>query len=112
MRRVLYDYTQGLYQPAARQYRRLAANGFAGARELADWKQRVRQAWPKVGLRLLADADAATCRGARVCSLRVAAALNGLQPVRRARRVRGPAPAARGRPRRCRRCPPIGQRAA
>src|SRR5215469_5328631 len=38
MRRVLYDYTQGLYVPAARQYRRLAANGFAGASELALWK--------------------------------------------------------------------------
>ena len=42
MRRVLFDYTQGLYLPAARQYRRLAANGFTGARTLAEWKQRVR----------------------------------------------------------------------
>jgi starch phosphorylase len=40
MRRVLFDYTQGLYQPAAAQYRRLSADGFTGARELAEWKQR------------------------------------------------------------------------
>ena len=40
MERVLFDYTQGLYQPAARQYRKLAADAFAGARQLAEWKQR------------------------------------------------------------------------
>src|SRR5690348_2937136 len=55
MRRVLSDYTQGLYVPAARQYRRLAAGGFSGAVALAEWKQRVRALWPRVGLRMLAD---------------------------------------------------------
>src|SRR5215467_4515510 len=33
MDRVLFDYTRGLYQPAAQHYRRLAAEGFAGARQ-------------------------------------------------------------------------------
>ncbi len=80
MRRVLYDYTQGLYEPAARQYRRLAANGFAGASELAQWKQRVREAWPKVSLRLLADAEPDLHRGERL-ALKIAAALNGLEPA-------------------------------
>jgi glycogen phosphorylase len=80
MRRVLYDYTQGLYEPATRQYRRLAANGFAGASELAQWKQKVREAWAKVNLRLLADAAPDLHRGERL-SLKVAAALNGLQPA-------------------------------
>jgi starch phosphorylase len=79
MDRVLYDYTRGLYQPAARQYRRLAADGFAGARQLADWKQRVRQAWSKVSLRLLDDAAPDLPRGARL-KLKVAAGLNGMQP--------------------------------
>ena len=79
MRRVLYDYTQGLYEPAARQYRRLSENGFAGASELAQWKQRVRQAWPKVGLSLLEDTQPDLHRGERL-GLRIAAALNGLQP--------------------------------
>ena len=79
MRRVLFDYTQGLYQPAAAQYRRLAANGFTGARALADWKQRVRQAWPRVSLRLLTDAARDLPRGERL-RLRVAAGLNGLPP--------------------------------
>lgn len=80
MRRVLFDYTQGLYQPAAAQYRRLAANAFAGARTLADWKTRVRQAWPKVSLRLLTDAPRDLPRGERL-RLRVAAGLNGLSPA-------------------------------
>jgi len=80
MRRVLYDYTQGLYLPAAQQYRRLAADGFAAASQLADWKQRVRQAWPRVSLKMLADAPREVHRGAPL-KLRVAAALNGLHPA-------------------------------
>jgi starch phosphorylase len=79
MDRMLFDYTRGLYQPAAKQYRRLAADGFAGARQLADWKQRVRQAWPKVSLRLLVDAGPDLPRGASL-RLKVAAGLNGMQP--------------------------------
>jgi glycogen phosphorylase len=80
MRRVLFDYTQGLYLPAATQYRRLAQDGFAGARTLADWKQRVRLAWPKVSLKLLSDAARDLPRGERL-RLRVAAALNGMAPA-------------------------------
>jgi starch phosphorylase len=79
MERVLFDYTRGLYQPAAQQYRKLAADGFAGARQLAEWKQRVRQAWPKVSLRLLVDALPDLPHG-ETLRLKVAAGLNGLQP--------------------------------
>jgi starch phosphorylase len=79
MDRMLYDYTRGLYQPAAQQYRKLAADGFAGARQLADWKARVRQAWPKISLRLLNDAAPDLPRGEHL-RLMVAAGLNGLQP--------------------------------
>jgi starch phosphorylase len=80
MRRVLFDYTQGLYRPAAAQSRRLSADGFTGARTLAEWKQRVRQAWPRVSLKLLADAARDLPRGERL-RLRVAAGLNGLSPA-------------------------------
>jgi glycogen phosphorylase len=80
MSRVLFDYMQGLYQPAAAQYRRLAAESYTGARTLAAWKQRVRQAWPKVRLRLVADGARDVPRGERL-RLRVAAALNGLSPA-------------------------------
>ncbi|HEY7963420.1 MAG TPA: alpha-glucan family phosphorylase [Steroidobacteraceae bacterium] len=80
MRRVLFDYTRGLYLPASRQYVRLAADGFTGARTLAEWKQRVRAAWPKVSLKLLSDSARDLPRGERL-RLRVAAGLNGLAPA-------------------------------
>ena len=80
MRRVLFDYTRGLYLPAAAHYRRLAADGFTGARTLADWKQRVRAAWPKVSLKLLSDTARDLPRGERL-RLRIAAGLNGLAPA-------------------------------
>jgi glycogen phosphorylase len=79
MRRVLFDYTQGLYQPAARHFRRLAANAFAGAISVADWKQRVRQLWPRVSLRVLADVAPDLPHRERL-RLRIAAQLNGLVP--------------------------------
>jgi glycogen phosphorylase len=80
MRRVLFDYTRGLYQPAMAQYRRLASESFTGARTLADWKQRVRAAWPKVSLKLVSDASRDLPRGERL-RLSVAVALNGLTPA-------------------------------
>lgn len=80
MRRTVFDYTQGVYYPLTRHAKRLSEQDYAGARALADWKQRVRQAWPKVGLRLLNDGPPEMPRGERLC-LRVAAALNGLLPT-------------------------------
>jgi starch phosphorylase len=80
MRRVLFDYTRGLYQPAATHYRRLAADAFTGARTLADWKQRVRSAWARVSLKLISDSTRDLPRGERL-RLRMAAGLNGLAPA-------------------------------
>jgi starch phosphorylase len=80
MSRMHYDYFEGMYLPAAKQSARLAEQGYTGARQLAEWKQRVRQAWPKVGMRLVSDAPAELPRGERL-RLRVAANLNGLQPA-------------------------------
>jgi glycogen phosphorylase len=78
-RRMLQDYVQGLYAPAARQSQLLAQREFAGARTLAEWKQRVRLAWPKVDLRVLADAPGELpCTGR--LKVRLAAGLAGLSP--------------------------------
>src|SRR5208282_231634 len=77
---VLFDYSRGLCQPAIAQYRRLAAEGFTGARTLADWKQRVRAAWPRVSLKVLSDAARDLPRGERL-RVSVAVALNGLSPA-------------------------------
>ncbi|RCV49771.1 alpha-glucan family phosphorylase [Marinitenerispora sediminis] len=46
--RMVRDYVRELYQGAADSSRSLAADGLAGVRELAAWKQRVVQAWPGV----------------------------------------------------------------
>jgi starch phosphorylase len=78
-RRMLNDYTEGLYHPAARQSMLLAEHGFAGARRLAEWKERVRQAWPKVSVALLSEPATETPRAGRF-ALRVAATLAGLEP--------------------------------
>jgi starch phosphorylase len=78
-RRMVFDYLRGVYQPAARHYLKLASREFAGARLLADWKQRVRQAWAKVSLRILSEPPPDMPRGERL-RLRVAVDLNGLAP--------------------------------
>jgi starch phosphorylase len=78
-RRMLRDYADGLYEPAARESRRLAEQSFAGARQLAEWKQRVRQAWPQVSLSPLSEAPIELPRHGRL-TIRVAAALAGLSP--------------------------------
>ena len=46
--RMVKDYTEHFYLPAAEHYERLAAGGFVKARELAAWKDSVRKAWPDV----------------------------------------------------------------
>ena len=45
--RMVRDYVLGLYAPAAASSRALDG-GYAGARELAEWKHRVRAAWAGV----------------------------------------------------------------
>jgi starch phosphorylase len=80
MSRMHFDYFQGIYLPAAKHSARLAEQNHTGARQLAEWKQRVRQAWPKVSLRLITDPPPELPRGERL-RLRLAANLNGLQPA-------------------------------
>ncbi|MGV9801092.1 glycosyltransferase family 1 protein [Mycobacterium sp. NPDC003449] len=50
--RMVRDYTEQYYLPAAKSLRRTVENGggepFAAARELADYRRRVSEAWPKV----------------------------------------------------------------
>jgi starch phosphorylase len=79
MDRVLRDYADKLYRPAAEHYRRLAEHDYAGARQLADWKRHIRDTWSRVDLRLMEDASAEITREQKV-RLRVAAHLRGLQP--------------------------------
>jgi starch phosphorylase len=75
--RVLRDYLRDFYAPAARQGRAMAADGFAVARELGQWKEKVRAAWPGVSLKLLGTSATEISFTDRV-TLEVEVALNGL----------------------------------
>ncbi len=79
MGRVLRDYSNKIYRPAAEHYGRLAEHDYAGARQLAEWKRRIRESWSRLDLRLIEDTCAEITREQSV-RLRVAAYLRGLQP--------------------------------
>jgi starch phosphorylase len=77
--RMVKEYQSKFYEPASRQWRRYSGSEFTNARRLAEWKARVRAAWPGIGLRRL---DGSPRRISYGDSLRfeVALNLNGLTP--------------------------------
>ena len=79
MRRTVADYSAGVYVPTAAQGQRLAANGYAGAKTLTEWKRRAREHWPRVTLRPL-KMPARSQPRSEALRLRVAAQLGGLEP--------------------------------
>jgi starch phosphorylase len=48
--RMVGEYLERYYKPAAARGRRFADGGYALAKELAEWKRRVAAAWPRVQL--------------------------------------------------------------
>ncbi|MEM6910538.1 MAG: alpha-glucan family phosphorylase [Verrucomicrobiota bacterium] len=48
--RMVTEYNEHFYEPAATAYRELAADNCARAKELAAWKHQIRQDWPQVKL--------------------------------------------------------------
>jgi len=77
--RMLRDYAMGYYRPARDGAARLAADGAKGARELAQWKARVRELWPGVALRRIDDAPRFIGAGEPV-HVRLEVDLAGLRP--------------------------------
>ncbi len=75
--RMVGDYVTRLYAPAAESSRALAADGFAAARELAAWRERVRKAWPAVRVEHVEAEGAEPSLGA-VLNVHVTAALGTL----------------------------------
>jgi starch phosphorylase len=55
--RMVRDYVQEYYEPAAIDSVAMTANGAEPARELAAWKQRVHEAWSTVGVHIDDDSD-------------------------------------------------------
>ncbi|MFI1798499.1 alpha-glucan family phosphorylase [Streptomyces sp. NPDC020379] len=80
--RMVREYVERLYGPAAEAQRAL---GPEAARELAEWKRRVRDAWPGVAVdHVEAVADTAlngTAELGSTVSLRVSVTLGGLEPA-------------------------------
>ena len=75
--RMVMDYVENYYEPASAQGRRLLADGASTARELAEWKARVREAWPGVSISVVGCVEC-RCAYDETVELRVEAVLNGL----------------------------------
>jgi len=75
--RMVGDYVTTLYAPAAEASRVLAASGYHSARDLAAWKERVRQGWPAVSIEHV-EADGAEPSLGAVLDVRVTVALGTL----------------------------------
>ncbi|MEU1072528.1 MULTISPECIES: alpha-glucan family phosphorylase [unclassified Streptomyces] len=79
--RMVREYVDRLYAPAARAHRELEPGT---ARELADWKARVRAAWPQVAVDHVEAVSATAVNGhaelGSTLALRVRVGLGGLQP--------------------------------
>jgi starch phosphorylase len=77
--RMLAEYVSKYYQPASRQSHLFMENGNARAKELAQWKARVRAAWPHVAVRRL-DTPKARIQFGDSVRIEVGVRLNGLTP--------------------------------
>ncbi|MFD7904115.1 alpha-glucan family phosphorylase [Kitasatospora sp. NPDC059747] len=79
--RMVREYVERLYAPAALAQRELAAGSGEGARELAAWKAKVREAWPAVRVEHVeADCPAEAQELGSSLALRVQVALGALSP--------------------------------
>jgi starch phosphorylase len=78
-RRMLNEYVDKLYTHAASQGRRYSADGAAIAKAVGAFKRRVRDAWPRVALRVLDPGAQRIAFGERF-AVEVAVQLAGLDP--------------------------------
>ncbi|HYY81718.1 MAG TPA: alpha-glucan family phosphorylase [Actinomycetes bacterium] len=78
--RMVRDYTEGYYLPAARTSRGLAADGFGASRELAGWKRRVAGAWHAVAVRKVSNGSEERLLGSRL-PVRAVVELGELDPA-------------------------------
>ncbi|KPQ30069.1 MAG: starch phosphorylase [Marinobacter excellens HL-55] len=77
--RMVMDYVRNYYQPASRQGRLMMADQAAVAKELADWKARVRAAWDGVSVQVKGCVTD-RCGWDESVELKLLVALNGLEP--------------------------------
>ena len=77
--RMVSEYVRKFYAPAAAHGRRFAHDNFSVAHDVANWKSKVRAAWPGVRLHRLDHAERRLKFG-NALHLEVAVQLNGLSP--------------------------------
>ena len=77
--RMVGEYLNNFYQPASKQGERYTRDHFAGAREMADWKNRIKNAWSGVQIRRI-DTPMNRANFNDALNFKVAARLNGLRP--------------------------------
>ncbi len=77
--RMVSEYLDKFYAPAAAQWRRYSADDFSRARHVAQWKERVRGAWSGVTLRRCDDVPRRLSFG-EAARFGIAVRLNGLAP--------------------------------
>jgi starch phosphorylase len=75
--RMVMNYVRDYYSPARKNRLVMSGNGYARAREIAQWRKKLDRHWPKVRLRRLDDATQTIAAGAAL-RIRVAAFLDGL----------------------------------
>jgi glycogen phosphorylase len=78
--RMLQEYAEKFYAPAARQWRTYSADGYRAAGNVAAWKAKVRHAWDRVHLKRVDDAPRRMPYGESL-DLDVAVDLGGLEPA-------------------------------
>ena len=101
--RMVMEYVNKFYAHASEVGRRLAADNYAGAKTLADWKRKIHAAWGGVHMRML-DAAPRQMTFGDCALLRIEAHIKGLSPEDlRVELVlsRGHGNATRGRSSRC-----------
>lgn len=77
--RMLNQYVEKFYIPAAKQGKRLSANAYAKAEVLAAWKVKIRQTWQGVTVRQLVTPPTQLTYG-KPLTIQVSVNLNGLKP--------------------------------
>ncbi len=77
--RMLRDYLQSYYAPATRKGRVFADNNYAVAKELSQWKKKVRHEWPQVSI-TRRDQERSSIREGEYIIIKVEISLGKLSP--------------------------------
>ena len=78
--RMVEEYTGRFYVPCVENARRLGADGFARARELADWRKRVKVSWPGARIACVEEAPHSAQPMGSTMKIRAMVELGGLAP--------------------------------